>query len=91
MLFRSTGYEYKGELKTHFPADLTVLAECKPVYTELDGWKEDITKCESYDDLPKEAKAYIEFIEENVGIPVKIVSVGPKRSQTIIRDSIYRA
>lgn len=86
-----TGYEYKGQVITHFPADLSLLAECKPVYTELDGWKEDISACESYEALPQAAKAYIEFIEAQVGVPVKIVSVGPKRSQTIIRDNIYRA
>jgi len=86
-----TGYDYKGEVIKHFPADLTVLAECKPIYEVLEGWQEDITKCASYDELPKQAKAYIEFIEENVGVPVKIVSVGPKRDQTIIRDAIYRA
>jgi len=85
-----TGYNYKGEVLKHFPADLTKLADCTPIYHELAGWQEDITNCESYDDLPKQAKAYIEFIEEEVGIPVKIVSVGPKRSQTIIRESIYR-
>lgn len=85
-----TAYEYKGEIINHFPADLDVLAECKPVYTELDGWKEDITKCETYDALPQAAKKYIEKIEQVTGVPVKIVSVGPKRSQTIIRDRIYR-
>ena len=86
-----TGYEYNGEVIEHFPADLNVLAKCKPVYTELAGWKEDITNCESFEDLPKEAQTYIETIEKLVGIPVKIVSVGPKRSQTIIRERIYRA
>jgi len=86
-----TGYEYDGQVIKHFPADLNVLGKCKPVYIEMPGWKEDITKCETYDELPAEAKKYIEAIEEHVGIPVKIVSVGPKRSQTIIRDSIYRS
>jgi adenylosuccinate synthase len=83
-------YEYKGEIINHFPADLSVLAECKPVYETLEGWKEDITNCKTYEALPKQAKAYIEFIEAQVGIPVKIVSIGPKRDQTIIRDEIYR-
>lgn len=85
-----TGYEYNGEVIKHFPADLNILGKCKPVYIELDGWKEDITTCESYEALPVQAQKYIETIEKEVGIPVKIVSVGPKRSQTIIRDSIYR-
>lgn len=83
-------YEVDGERRDHFPADLNVLAKCKPIYKTLKGWKEDITDCETYDALPDAAKKYIETIEEVVGIPVKIVSVGPKRSQTIIRDRIYR-
>lgn len=85
-----TAYDYRGEVMNHFPADLDVLAECKPIYTELPGWKEDITKCDSFEALPENAKKYIEKIEEVTGVPVKIVSVGPKRSQTIIRDRIYR-
>lgn len=85
-----TAYEYRGQVINHFPADLDVLAECKPVYTELEGWKEDITQCETFDSLPVNAKKYIEKIEEVTNVPVKIVSVGPKRSQTIIRDRIYR-
>lgn len=85
-----TGYEYNGQRMDHFPADLNVLGKCQPIYEELKGWQEDITKCSSYDELPEAAKAYIKRIEEVVGVPVKIVSVGPKRSQTIIRDSIYR-
>ena len=85
-----TAYEYKGQTIHHFPADLSVLADCKPVYTTLKGWKEDISQCKTYEALPEAAKAYIDFIEEQVGIPVKIVSIGPKRDQTIIRDEIYR-
>lgn len=84
------GYDYKGQRIDHFPADLNVLAECQPIYVELEGWKEDITACESYEDLPVQAQKYIELIEREVEVPVKIVSVGPKRSQTIIRDRIYR-
>lgn len=84
------GYEYDGKRIDHFPADLNVLAKCKPVYIEMDGWQEDITGCETYESLPVQAQKYIEAIEDHVGVPVKIVSVGPKRSQTIIRERIYR-
>ncbi|WP_026476789.1 adenylosuccinate synthase [Alkaliphilus transvaalensis] len=83
------GYQYKGEIIHHFPADLNKLAECKPVYKELDGWQEDITSIERYEDLPENAKKYIKAIEEYTQVPVKIISVGPKRSQTIIREAIF--
>ncbi len=84
-----TAYEYKGEVINNFPASLDVLEECKPIYKELKGWQTDITGCTTYEELPKEAKEYIETIEELVGSPVKIVSVGPKRSQTIVRGHVF--
>lgn len=83
------GYEYNGEVIENFPADLKVLSQCKPIYKELDGWHEDISQVEKFEDLPENAKRYIEAIEDYVGVPVKIVSVGPKRSQTIIRQEIF--
>ncbi len=83
------GYEYNGEKIEHYPADLEVLENCKPVYKTFKGWSEDISNCNNYDNLPKEAKDYIKFIEEFTGVDVKIVSVGPKRSQTMIRKEIY--
>ncbi|AOY75350.1 adenylosuccinate synthase [Clostridium formicaceticum] len=84
-----TGYEIEGKVTENFPANLKMLAKSKPVYEELDGWEEDITKVEKYEDLPKNAKAYIAKIEEYVGLPVKMVSVGPKRNQTIVRQTIF--
>lgn len=81
-----TGYDYNGEIITDYPASLEVLKECKPVYEILDGWDEDITKVEKYDDLPKNAKKYVERIEKLTGLPVDIVSIGPKRKQTIVRN-----
>lgn len=84
-----TGYEIDGKVTEHFPANLKALGKSKPVYEELDGWEEDITKVERYEDLPENAKKYIARIEEYVGLPVKIVSVGPKRNQTIVRESIF--
>lgn len=83
------GYEYNGEVIENFPANLKILSQCKPIYKELDGWHEDISQVERFEDLPKNAKKYIEAIEAYVGVPVKIVSVGPKRSQTIIREAIF--
>ena len=82
-------YEYKGERIEHFPARLDVLEECRPVYRELPGWKCDISSCRTYDELPAAAKDYITAIEEIVGVPVKSISVGARRDQTILRETIF--
>lgn len=84
-----TGYKYGDEIMTNFPASLSVLAKCEPIYEVFPGWKEDITAYSTFESLPENTKRYIERIEELVGIPVKIVSVGPKRTQTIVRDNIF--
>lgn len=84
-----TGYQYKDEILTDYPASLKVLNECEPVYEVLEGWDEDITQCETYEELPKNAQKYVERIESLVDVPVKIVSVGPGRKQTIIRSEVY--
>ena len=59
------------------------------VYEELDGWNEDLTKIEKFEDLPENAKKYVARIEELVGVSVDMVSVGPNRAQTIIRKNIF--
>ena len=59
------------------------------VYKELKGWQCDISGCRSYDDLPEEAKNYIKEIETLTGVPVKSISVGPDRDQTMIRQEIF--
>ncbi len=84
-----TGYKYGDEVIENFPASLNVLSKCKPIYEELPGWHEDLSQCSTFESLPDNAKAYVTRIEELTGIPVKIISVGPKRDQTIIRGSIY--
>jgi adenylosuccinate synthase len=82
-------YEFRGEKLEGFPASLDVLAECVPRYRKLKGWKEDISGCKDYDSLPEGAKAYVGAVEEISGVPVKIVSVGPDREQTIVREEIF--
>ena len=57
----------------------------EPVYVELPGWKCDMTKMQSEDEFPEEFNAYISFLEEELQVPIKIVSVGPDREQTIVR------
>jgi adenylosuccinate synthase len=77
-----------GETIEHFPASLDVLAGCRPLYRSVGGWKADITGCVSFDELPDEARAYVAEIEAIAGAPVKIISVGPGRDQTIIREAV---
>ena len=84
-----TAYKMGDKIVNNFPASLEDLAKCKPVYEELDGWHEDITKVEKFEDLPENAKKYIARIEELIGVNVDLVSVGPNRTQTIIRKNIF--
>lgn len=77
------GYEYNGELLESFPTDVDILNNVKPVYYTLPGWKSDISKIKYYDDLPVNAKNYLSFIAEKSGFEISIISVGPKREQTI--------
>lgn len=77
-------YEMDGRTVTHFPASLEQLAQCRPIYETLPGWQEDITAARSLSDLPPNARRYIEFISQNLNLPLSIISVGPKRSQTIM-------
>ncbi len=79
-----TAYEYQGTRITDFPADLNLLAGCKPVYESLPGWKEDISGARTMTDLPPNAVRYLQRIEAVTGVPVTIVSVGPGREQTIV-------
>ncbi|MCA1702233.1 MAG: adenylosuccinate synthase [Actinobacteria bacterium] len=77
------GYEYGGERFDEFPPNQTIFNKCQPVYEELRGWKEDITAARKLDDLPKEARAYLEAIEGLVNVPVSWASVGPGRDQIV--------
>ena len=79
-----TSYNYKGTEITHFPYNIEE-HNVTPNYTEFKGWKEDLTSMSTIETLPKELNDYIKFIEDFVEVPVKIVSVGPDRKQTIMR------
>lgn len=76
-------YVKNGVKIENFPCDISDLEGCEPVYVEVDGWKEDIENVRSYADLPAAAKAYIELIEREAGVPVKMIGVGPDREQNI--------
>ncbi len=79
-----TGYEIDGKVTQNFPAPYK-LKYAEPVYETLPGWKCDISNIRNYSDLPKECKNYIEFAENYIGIPIKIVSNGPSRDNIIYR------
>ncbi len=79
-------YDFNGETLRYFPSDPETLAQCKPIYVELPGWREDISQAKVWADLPVNAQAYIEFVSKETDTPVSIVSVGPERTQTIMRE-----
>ncbi|MBW3624855.1 MAG: adenylosuccinate synthetase, partial [Armatimonadetes bacterium] len=81
-----TAYRTPDGVTEDFPADRSLLDEVEPIYEELPGWSEEITEVRSVADLPTNARRYLKRIEELVGVPVEIVSVGPDREQTIFTD-----
>src|SRR3989338_906815 len=78
------GYNYKDKMLKTFPTNLAVLQNCKPVYEEMAGWKENLSKAKGFDYLPEPARRYVARIEKLMEIPICIVSVGPERSQTFV-------
>ena len=79
----AVAYEIDGKQVTEFPYEVN--DKVVPIYKEFKGWKCDINKLRNYEDFPAELKEYIEFIEKETGVPVKIISVGPDRDETIVR------
>lgn len=79
-----TGYSYNGTMLDELPANLDVFAQCQPVYEEMPGWRADISAARSFADLPENAQRYVRRLEELSGCPIVLVSVGPRRDQTIM-------
>jgi len=79
-----TKYRYKNEIIEHLPFTIDD-SSLEPIYEEIEGWNEDITQIDNYQDLPDNFKKYVTFLEKNLELEIKIVSVGPNRKQTIIR------
>ena len=79
----AVAYRVNGERTTEFPFETA--GEIVPEYREFEGWKCDINSMRSYDEFPRQLKEYIEFIERETGVPVKIISVRPDREETIVR------
>ena len=84
----ATHYEIDGKIYDYIPASIEQLERAKPVYIELDGWKEDITKIKEYDKLPENTKKYIKKLEEVMKSKISMVSVGPDREQNIFISEI---
>lgn len=84
-----THYELDGQRVDAFPTSLKVLGKCQPVYEEMPGWKCSTQNAKTFEELPKEARDYITRIEALTNVKVKIVAVGPKRSETIIREELF--
>ena len=77
------GYEYAGERFDSFPPNQTIFNKCRPIYEEFPGWSDDLRPARSVEDLPKEARAYLETLESLVGVPVTSASVGPEREEMV--------
>lgn len=83
------GYELDGEKIEYFPASLDDLDRCVPIYKIFPGWMQETSTCRNYEDLPREAKDYVEFIEDFLKVPVDIVAVGPGREETVVRRPFF--
>jgi adenylosuccinate synthase len=78
------GYKYNDEILTDYPYDQKVAYEAEPIYETMQGWDEDITSVDKFEDLPSNAQKYIKAIEDFIGVPITFISVGPERNQNII-------
>lgn len=78
-----TAYELNGRIMTTLPASGAAMAQAQPVYEELPGWHKDTSACRRFEDLPAEAQSYVRYIQDKLGTPVCLISVGPEREQAI--------
>lgn len=83
-------YDVNGKIVTDFPANVDAMNAAKPQLKKFKGWKTELKNCKTYEELPKAARDYIEFIEDFTGTPVDIVSVGYERNQTFIRRDPWK-
>ena len=85
----ATAYELDGQTIDRVPADINDFVRVTPIYRELKGWDEPLDTCRSYEDLPKNARDYVDTIEHLTGVPIALISVGPSREQSILRKSPF--
>ncbi len=80
------GYKYGSEILEDFPKEIEILQNCIPIYEELPGWKEATVGIKDYENLPKNAKRYLQFIEDILKVKIQIISTGQKRNEIIIKE-----
>ena len=78
------GYEVDGERVDQFPMHQTDLHHARPIYESLPGWGVGVRGCRRREELPEEARGFVEFIEDEIGAPLRMISVGPERDQAIV-------
>jgi len=83
------GYKLDGQTIDYFPASITVLEQCQPIYEELPGWQVPTSHITEYDKLPSQAKQYLARLEELIACPINLICVGPRREQTIQKTPIF--
>ncbi|MGC8938354.1 MAG: adenylosuccinate synthetase, partial [Thermodesulfovibrio sp.] len=81
------GYKYGSRILEEFPKELEILENCTPVYEELPGWKESTRGIKNYENLPDNAKKYLQLIEDSLKIKIQIISTGQKRDEIIVKES----
>ena len=81
-------YDVDGVRHDEMPVSQSDFHHAQPIYEELDGWWEDISECRSYDELPENARRYVEFVEEQIGARVSVIGVGPGRDEVIVRHDL---
>jgi adenylosuccinate synthase len=84
-----TGYKLDGKTVNDFPASVTVLEKCRPVYEEMPGWQKPTGAVRLFKDLPVNARKYVKRLEELIGCPASHISVGQRRDQTIVRRQLF--
>ena len=81
----ATSYRYHGRVLHEFPTVCEILEECEPVYERLPGWQEPLSDCRDFSELPLAAQRYVRLIEDELGVPISVVSVGPGEEQNLWR------
>jgi adenylosuccinate synthase len=82
-----THYRYGGRETHRFASEAQTLSQAEPVYVSFPGWKEDLTTAQHVEDLPTEARHYLQFIARELDVPIHMVSTGPKREQTLTGEA----
>jgi adenylosuccinate synthase len=84
-----TAYELDGRTIDFFPASAAALARCRPVYEDLPGWEKPTGGARTFRELPVNARSYVKRLEEIIGCPVGLISVGKRREETVVRKAIF--